>query len=83
MATMMNEQQRAAHMRLVLDGLYNQKQSLEAEVREQKGKLERSLRLANKDPVWGRKEYADAAAERIEKLLVQLRAVNSRIAAGA
>lgn len=83
MARTMDERQRAAHMALVMDGLANQKQSLEAEVREQKGKLERSLRLKGKDPIWGQERYAIAARDRIEVLLTQLRAVDARIAAGA
>lgn len=81
--TMMNERQRAAHLALVQDGLQNQRNSLLDELREQRGKLSRSVRLAGVDATWGRKEFADKAAARIEQILQQLKAVDARIAAGA
>lgn len=75
----MDARQKAAHDALVLDGLRNQQQSLRGELTEQRGKLSRSVRLAGIDPVWGAQRYADAAATKIEQVLAQLRAVDSRI----
>lgn len=76
----MNPTQKAAHNALVLDGLHNQHASLLGDLREQKGKLSRSVRLAGIDPVWGQQKYADAAAARIAEILKQLKIVDARIA---
>lgn len=81
MSGMMTPAQRERHMSLVREGLRQNRASLTAELAEQRSKLERSVRLAGKDMTWGRKEFADAAAEKIQQLLVQLKAVDDRIQA--